>query len=591
MPIKVSPLLHSLMSKTENKTLSQEYKIEKNIDGYTNIIKNNRYIHSKYNVEKECTSILKNIDIANKKNIYAFYGFGLGYHLSIFAKNFNMYKQNKDNIYIIVFVIDVPLFVYAYYNLDMSAIAEFNSTFVYYNENIETVLKGIDTDKILGLNFITLPSIEREYKNYSLEVKTCMLQIIEQKFSDLFTRLHFESLWIKNILKNVSIIDELGSIANFKNALAGLNAIIIAAGPSLNNSIDAIKKKRESFFIIATDTAYSCLSKNKIEADIIITVDAGIYNVYDFINEDNSYPFLFMDIISQPIIAKINEKRANIAIFSSNENFNIINHIEEALSLKIQRLNISHTVATAAIDLAYFLGIKNAILIGFDNSYPNYERHAKHTLSFDYNLIRSDKLNTMESMYFDVIRKQSNMADYPPTSYVLENQINYLSELSYDTMEIIRLKSNAIKIDSIDKDISIEDYALEDCRKLSLERLLSLYKKNNVDKKEIKNMYIEIKDIFYNLIQELHKNYNLVVETPPDEIHCNEILNTVSNLLDENENKIAFLKNILSHTKIAMDRNTNYDTCLKSLFLTSESIKNLNYFHTRIVQIIDSIKD
>ncbi len=590
MPIKVSTKLHSMMSLA--KTLPQEYEIIKNNDGHTNIIKNNRYVHSKYSVEKEAASILKSIDIESKKNIYAFYGFGLGYHLLHFAKNFDLYRsdKNKDDIYIIVFITDVPAFVYSYYNIDLTDIAEFNIIFLYYNEDAIVALANIAAEKVQGLHFITLPSIEVEYKNYSIQVKNNILETIEKKFSDLFTRLHFENTWIKNTLKNISIVDKFGSIDIFKNALDGLNAIIVAAGPTLNMHIEAIKKNRECYFIIATDTAYSTLAKNEIAADIIITVDAGIYNAFDFINENSEYPFLFMDIIAYPLIAKINESKTNIAIFSSNENSQLAEYIENNIPIKIQRLNISHTVATAAIDLAYFLGIKNSILIGFDNSYPNYERHAKHTLSFDYNLIRTDKLNTMESMYFDTIREQGDIENYPPTSYTLKNQIDYLSKIKYEGMNIIRIKANAIGIDEIDKQCTIEEYRIDDMQNIALEKLSSLYKKNDVSKEQIYKMYSNLKEIFYNLIQGLSKNYNLIIESGYSEDVSRDVLSNVLELLETSERQIKFLKNILSYTNIIIMRNTNYSTAEKALLLISEAIKHFNYFHTRIELILSKIK-
>ncbi len=375
MSIKVSPYLHNLMTQGKNNALPAEYKIEPNKDGTPNASKSGRSIHSKYNIEKECLSVLNaNIDIESKKNIFAFYGFGLGHHVSYFAKEFATTLQNvpAEDVRIIVLVTDVPLFIYAYFNMVMGDIAKYNTMFLYYNEDIEIALKDVDIENIMGVNFITLPSVEREYKNLASSIHASMLEVIERKFSDLLTRLHFENLWIKNILKNATSLAEYPSATSFENILKGFNALVVAAGPTLNTHIETIKQHRDELFIIAADTALGCLSANDIVADIVITMDAGIYNVYDFIYNKLDFPYLFTDIISQPSVLKLNKDKSSIVLFSSNENDNLIKHIETKLDTKIERFNTSFTVATAAIELANFLGIENAVLLGFDNSFPNY---------------------------------------------------------------------------------------------------------------------------------------------------------------------------------------------------------------------------
>ncbi len=593
MSIKVSPYLHKLLTTGKDNPLQAEYKIEANKDGTPNVLKSGRLVHSKYNIERESQSVLNaNIDIESRKNIFAFYGFGLGHHVSYFAKEFASKLKNVPacDVHIIILVTDIPLFVYAYFNMVMGEIAKYNTMFLHYDEDIELGLRDIEIDKMMGVNFIMLPSIEREYKNLAGSIHTSILEKIETKFSDLFTRLHFENLWIKNILKNTTSLDKYPSATSFRGVLKGLNALIIAAGPTLNHHVEAIKQNRGDLFLIATDTAIGCLSANGIVADIVITMDAGIYNVYDFIYNKLDFSYLFTDIISQPSVLKINDDKSNIVLFSSNENSNLIGHIEQRLGVKIERFNTSFTVATAAIELANFLGISHALLLGFDNSFPNYERHAKHTLSFDYGLLRTNRLNTMESMYFDTIAEQSNLESYPPSSYILESQIDYLSRLEYENMNIIRICSGAIAIDAIDKDVAIEQYASTNMQSLALSRLESIYNntKTQPNKDKIASMYAEIRTIFTSLAKSLHENYNAIISFTNDDndsvlFYDEKLAEIVCDIKTATE-KVKFLKNILSHSSIVVGR-SGAASREKALLLSSEAIKSINYFNTRIEQI------
>lgn len=595
-PVKVSPYLHKLLTRGKNNPLPDEYKIEPNKDGTINASKSGRSIHSKYNIQRESQSVLNaNIDVESKKNIFAFYGFGIGHHVNYFAKEFAPTLQNvpKDDVRIIVLVTDVPLFVYVYFNVGMGEIAKYDTMFLYYDEDIELALRDVEIEKMMGVSFIMLPSIEREYKNVASSIHTSILEAVERKFSDLLTRLHFENLWIKNILKNTASFQKYPTASPFYNILKGLDALIVAAGPTLNSHIEAIKQNREGLFIIAADTALGCLSANGIVADIVITMDAGIYNVYDFIYNKLDFNYLFTDIISQPSVLKINENKSNIVLFSSNENANLIEHIEQKLDVQIERFNTSFTVATAAIELANFLGISNAVLIGFDNSFPNYERHAKHTLSFDYSLLRTDKINTMESMYFNTIAEQSDLESYPPSSYILESQIEYLSRLKYENMNIVRICMDAIAISTIDKDVTIAQYVYDNVRAIALQKLDNAYtsSQKSIDSSssvgKLGTMYSEIKAVFTDLAKSLHQNYNAIITHNSADNNgvafYDNKLAEITRDIDLAVEKVKFLKNILSHSSIVVARSTA-GSRQKALLLSSSAIKSINYFNTRIEQ-------
>ena len=62
--MNISVKLHNALNNDLNNKKS-EYKIEKNTDGFIIAYKNNRAVHSKYNIENECKRALEKI---NKNN-------------------------------------------------------------------------------------------------------------------------------------------------------------------------------------------------------------------------------------------------------------------------------------------------------------------------------------------------------------------------------------------------------------------------------------------------------------------------------------------------------------------------------------------
>lgn len=567
--MNISVKLHNALNNDFNNKKS-EYKIEKNADGFIITYKNNRAVHSKYNIENECRRALEKIN--KNKNLLIIYGYGLGYIIKYLIENIENYFDKKilESLKIIVVVEDDYLFKYSYYNIFNTD--KKNIFFIHAEDNIDYINKIVDYKNINGVSLVLLPSLTKEEKDKANKFYEEILNNIEKEFSNIWTNLYFENIWTKNIILNSEYINKSSDISVFKNAFNGFNALLICPGPTLINYIEKIKTHRKNLIIICVDTSYSVLCKNGIIPDFIITVDGGFFNSLDFVFENKKFPYLVMDIACNKIIPKIIYDRTKIIRFTSTDNLGIIEYLKKFTDLS--SLTTSSTVATTMIDFAYYTDFDKVLLIGFDNSYPYYQRHIKHALSYEYMINKTSKLKTMESYYFDAIKNNSNINVYPPTEFIFENQIEYFKELKnkYSKMFIKRIKSDAIDINSFKEDI-IENFLEDKAREKVLNIAEKLYK---IDKKcDIKKAYIELKNIleeFRNILINYKKN------------DYNEIIN----IIEKYKEKAPILKNILSAVIIMSERGK--DDIKKRLdFLISESLKNVNYFLTRINIIIDRL--
>ena len=547
-----------------------EYKIEKNAYGLTIAYKNNRAVHSKYNIENECKMTLGKIN--KNKNLLIIYGYGLGYIVKYLIENINEYFNEKtlESLKIIVIVEDTALFKYSYYNIFNTE--KENIFFIHGEDNIDYINKIIDYKKVNGVSLVSLPSLTKEEKDKANKLYGEILNNIEREFSNIWTNLYFENIWTKNIIFNSEYINKSPDISVFKNAFKSFKALLICPGPTLINYIEKIKNNRENLIIICVDTSYSVLCKHGIIPDFVITVDGGFFNSLDFVYEEKNFPYLIMDIACNKIIPKIICDKTNIIRFSSTSDLGIVEYLKRQIN--ISSLTTSNTVATTMIDFAYYTSFDKVLLIGFDNSYPYYQRHIKHALSYEYMINKTNKLKTMESYYFEAIKNNSNINVYPPTEFIFENQIKYFKELKnkYSKMFIGRVKSDAIDINSFEEDI-IENFLEDNAREKVLNISEKLYRKENSN--NIKEAYIELKNIleeFRNIILSYNKS---------NEKSYNEITNTIK----EYQKKAPILKNILSAAIVMSERGDN-DIKERFNFLLSESLKNVNYFLTRIDIVI-----
>lgn len=558
------------LNNKENSELN--YKIEKNKNGLTIAYKNNRAVHSKYNIENECKMALDKIN--KNKNLLIIYGYGLGYIVKYLTENINEYFNQKilESLKIIVIVEDTIFFKYSYYNIFNTE--RENIFFIHVEDDIDYINKIIDYKIVNGVSLVLLPSLTKEEKDKANKLYGEILNNIEREFSNIWTNLYFENIWTKNIIFNSEYINKSSDISIFKNAFNGFNALLVCPGPTLINHIEKIKESRENLIIICVDTSYSVLCKHGIIPDFVITVDGGFFNSLDFVYENKKFPYLIMDIACNKIIPKIISDKTNIIRFSSTSDLGIVEYLKKITN--ISSLTTSNTVATTMIDFAYYTSFDKVLLIGFDNSYPYYQRHIRHALSYEYMINKTNKLKTMESYYFDAIKNNSNINFYPPTEFIFESQIEYFKELKnkYSKMFIKRIKSDAINIDCFEEDI-IENFLENNAREKVLNIAKKLYKKENSN--NIKEAYTKLK----NILEEFR---NIILSYNNQNKDYNEITNTIK----EYQKKAPILKNILSAAMIMSERGDR-DIKDRINFLLSESLKNVNYFLTRIDIMIKKI--
>ncbi|MEI0843102.1 6-hydroxymethylpterin diphosphokinase MptE-like protein [Brachyspira pilosicoli] len=570
--MNISIKLHNKLQQ-QKEELSDIYKIDVNKDGLKIIYKNNRAIHSKYNIENECKRALENIN--KNKNLIIIYGYGLGYILKYLLENINNYFNDEiiKDLKIVIVVEDADIFKYSYYNI-YSTNKE-NIFFIDSEDDIEYINKIIDYKNINGINLVMLPSLTKEEKDNANIFYTNILNNMEKELSNILTNMYFENIWTKNIIFNSEYISKSSDVSILKDAFKDFKALLICPGPTLEYSIKKIKNNRESFIVICVDTAYSVLCKNNIIPDFVVTVDGGFFNSLDFIYESADFPYLIMDIACNKIIPKRLENKTNIIRFSSNENLELIKYINDYTA--ISALNTSSTVASTMIDFAYYTGFKDVLLIGFDNSYPFYQRHIKHTLSYEYMINKTNKIKTFESYYFNTIKNNTNIDVYPPTEFVFENQIEYFKSFKdkYKNMNIKRLTYDAVKIEYIEEG-NIDDFVFD--RNMALNIADKKYKEN--DKTNIKEAFNKLKTILEEFKIEILNIYN-EAKNNNDEEKINNIYDTSIKTIKTYQEKANILKTILSSTMMMSNR-ANSTKRNKLIFLLTETLSNVTYFLSRI---------
>ena len=197
--------------------------------------------------------------------------------------------------------------------------------------------------------------------------------------ADFSVQSHFGKLWHHNILSNIKSINKTFCCENFP---IEKTAVILAAGPTLDSTIQKIKNNKDQYYIIATDTALSITASYKIIPNAVVSIDGqNISNVH-FTHSSNlercDTLFLFDLCANSSAVNYVLQNQGKISFFTSGHPFS--EYINKHFSLNLPSLfSGAGTVTISAVDFAFKAGFKNIEVIGADFSYSNGKPYAKGT--------------------------------------------------------------------------------------------------------------------------------------------------------------------------------------------------------------------
>ncbi len=200
--------------------------------------------------------------------------------------------------------------------------------------------------------------------------------------SDFSVQAHFGKLWLKNIFSNLHTISKANSKSVTNISASGdtqKTAAIIAAGPTVDETIKKIIARRNEYYVIATDTATGILREYGIIPDTAVSIDAQWLSSTHYIGEKNKGTFFINDMAGSPSAAALLKRKSYNVIFCRTGH-----PLSEFASQYFSNPPIlltagSGTVTIAAADLALKAGFSKIEIYGADFAYSNGKAYAKGT--------------------------------------------------------------------------------------------------------------------------------------------------------------------------------------------------------------------
>lgn len=359
MERKLLPLLEKGMEhygeiQTENE--EGDFLFQTTQSGFLTIkdLRNNIFIHSTVDPMREARKVAEYIFDPRKK-AYSIKGCGLGYLV------YQMYVISNGAVFLRVFEKDARMVEYARRYGVLDWVPEDCMEIIVDADPLPFLESASEED--MGF-YMLVPELAGEPD----EIRLLLMELFERYSTNMkFKRDQGINYW-SNLRRGCRMISEF-DVSNVKK-----DAIIVAAGPSLDDSLEFLRKNKGKKTIIAVGTVFKKLLELGISPDMVVISDP-LKRTYQQIEgvEDQKVPLLLAITAYWKFAAAYQGERYLIPVKSVEELDNITEKYEDAW-------DIGGTVTYLALEAAVRFKAENIFLVGVDLAYPGGVTHATGTM-------------------------------------------------------------------------------------------------------------------------------------------------------------------------------------------------------------------
>lgn len=322
-------------------------------------------VHSKYEPVKEAERFLSGVLDASY-NLYIVAGFGFAYHLEILLD-----AMKKDSV-LLVLDHDIAAFKLALQHRDLSALLA-DERFLYLldpdDDEIAEILKGRSSKNVSIIAHRGSHQCAADYyQNLIRKAKA----YLSTKEVNIATLAKFEKLWTLNCVKNMRHFALMPGANVFYGRFSDCDAIVVCAGPSLENDLEWLKSVSDKAVIVGVDTSYTVLANAGIQPHFCLCVDPQLINARYFEGMRETTTVIVADPTVHSAVFRFYRGRGVI----SSMPFDMMKWTEQITGEKGEMTH-GGSVSTNACDFAKRLGVRRIFLLGQDLSFTKDRAHVK----------------------------------------------------------------------------------------------------------------------------------------------------------------------------------------------------------------------
>ncbi len=360
---------------------------------------NGKNIHSKYDPLQEAEKMYRTlVEMRAGEHIsFCFFGLGLGYVTELFI---------KENEKITVALIEPDIFLFILFLASRKLDSFFS------HKSLILIPASSVSDTLLILENLNLNLYNSFYFSPSMEVSADWLKefkVLQERGEKKHT-LNYNTLkkfyirWFKNFIKNIDFCLATDGVSVLKNIASSFPAIVIAAGPSLDEQLPVIRERQEELIIIVVDTSLKAVLNNGISPDFVVLMDGQYLNylhiagAFSSINPSMKAPILITEATVYPQVFR----EGFSSFYLASSFFPLGRYIEDFIEMK-GHLVAGGSVATTAWDFARYIGASPIIMAGLDLAFTQKKTHASYCHFEMQAMMMSDRFNTIEGANYRML--------------------------------------------------------------------------------------------------------------------------------------------------------------------------------------------
>ncbi len=212
---------------------------------------------------------------------------------------------------------------------------------------------------------------------------------LNKKGVNAATLARFDSVWARNLCENLCVLYRGRPVRTLFGIHKNVPAVVIGAGPSLNDSMEDLVRVRRKAIVVCVDTALRILEQAGIDPDYVVTVDPQPVNRCYLEGYEGKALIVTEPTASRFALRLVDAER--LRFFWSP--FALARLLFDASGGAPGEIAFGGSVSTNAYDFARKLGCDPVYVIGQDLSFSDGQVHAKGA-------VLEERLNWKEARTF-----------------------------------------------------------------------------------------------------------------------------------------------------------------------------------------------
>ena len=389
--------------------------------------------------------------------------------------------------------------------------------------------------------------LEPEDSEFHTATLLDLRNMMRARIFNVATLMNLGTQWQRNCIKNIPKLISSQGINALKDLFPGKPALVIAAGPSLNNALDVIADIAPHFVKICVAQALHPIHNAGIKPDLVMAVDANPVTMQQLKVPCDDTFLACSSVVPLSVLDRFK------GIFSGHINSNPIGIWISSLGNEKGPIFPGGTVTSGAIDLALQMGCDPIITVGLDLSVAeDGTSHAKDTMYHGQKLDK-EKLIPVPGNFVDTVFTKSDFRVY------IDIIGNYISR--HKERRFINANDSGAKIKGMDV------ITHKEIKDLAKEELAAYSRISKVNEKSVTCDYEQIHNEIEIIIEQMHITEKNAIKGA---MLCNRLIMLLQMPDSESESKateiLDKLKNIDEDIQKARESSLLLDMSLRNAY-------------------------